>query len=170
MDKLSGSSAALPFERRSTGMGFGRYCAAAFLCALAGSAVLIAAAALGARVLDLGIGLPAGNGKPGLVHVFGTVLLAPLVETCLLISLLGLLRRLSLSDTAAVAASAVLWGLAHALFHPLRFFGSVWSFTVFGFGYIVWRRRRPDRAFAAAALPHMLLNASVVLVQYLPGA
>jgi len=170
MHKLSGSDATLPCERRLAGMGFARYCASAYLCALAGSVALIAAAALGESVLGLGVGLPAGSGKPGLVHVFGTVLLAPLVETCLLIGLLELLRRRHLSDTAAVAVAAILWGLAHAVFHPLRFFGSVWSFAVFGFGYIVWRRQRPDRAFAAAALPHMLVNASVVLVQYLPGA
>jgi membrane protease YdiL (CAAX protease family) len=169
MDNLSGSHTNLPFESSLGGMGFALYCVIAWLVALSGSVALLALAMSGAGALDIGVALRAGSGKPGLVDIVGSVLLAPLAETCLLIGLLALLRR-RLADTAAVAVSAIAWGLAHALFDPLRFFGSVWSFAVFGFGYMAWQRRRPDKAFLAAALPHALVNAAALLIQYLCGA
>lgn len=63
-------------------------------------------------------------------------------------------------------ASALAWGGLHAWFHPLWFFGTVWSFYVFSLGYLAWRPVSYKHALGAAAVPHALVNASALLMQF----
>lgn len=91
---------------------------------------------------------------------------APLVETLVLSAMLEGLRRLTPRVEVAAIASALAWGAAHAWFHPLWFFGTVWSFYVFSRGYLAWRPVSYKHAFGAAALPHALVNASALLLQF----
>jgi membrane protease YdiL (CAAX protease family) len=97
--------------------------------------------------------------RPGIWTIFGNLVFAPVVETVLLIGLLKLLVRIKLHEVVAIVVSAILWGVLHGTLEPLRFFGSIWSFAVFGYSYFLWHRRQPDRGFAAASVTHGLVNA-----------
>ena len=46
------------------------------------------------------------------------------------------------------------------------FFGTVWSFYVFSLGYLAWRPVSYKHALGAAAVPHALVNASALLMQF----
>ena len=148
-------------------MGLKRYCACAALVALTGSAALFGLAAFLNHLCHFTAPFHGPEGRPGAGTVFGAILFAPVVETALLIGLLKLLVRCGLSETAAVTVSAIIWGLLHGTQHPLRFFGTVWSFAVFGYGYFSWHRRQPRRGFAAASVPHALLNTAVTVAMFI---
>jgi hypothetical protein len=102
--------------------------------------------------------------------VFGTtwamlvlvVVVAPLLETLLLAVGVWLLTLILRRRAAVVLSSALLWGLLHGMQSPLWFFGTVWSFYVFSAGYVAWRRVSFGHAFAAAAVPHALINLTVM--------
>lgn len=92
--------------------------------------------------------------------------LSPLVETAVLGLWLRVLGLFTQRPVVLAALSALSWGAAHAAFHPMWFFGTVWSFYVFSRGWLAWRPVSYIHAFGAAALPHALVNASAVLVQF----
>ena len=156
----------LPWEPRLARMGLKRYCAFAAAIALAGSAALFGLATFLNHLCHFTAPFHDPAGRPGVGTVFGNVLFAPVVETALLIGLLKLLVRCRLSETAAVTVSAIVWGILHGTQHPLRFFGTVWSFAVFGYGYFLWHRRQPRRGFAAASVPHALINTAVTVAMF----
>lgn len=95
------------------------------------------------------------------------VVVAPLVETALLAAVIELLRRLTANVWIVAVVTGLAWGAAHAVFHPLWFFGTAWSFFVFARGYLAWRPVSYKHAFGAAALPHALVNASALLMQFI---
>jgi hypothetical protein len=90
------------------------------------------------------------------------VVVAPLLETLLLAAGVWVLRRLLRSRALVVLLSALAWGLLHGVQSPLWFFGTAWSFYVFSAGYVAWRRVSYGHAFAAAAVPHALINLTVM--------
>jgi hypothetical protein len=92
--------------------------------------------------------------------------LAPLIETAVLGLLLHLLGFVTRRPNMLAALSALCWGAAHAALYPMWFFGTVWSFFVFSRGWLAWRPVSYKHAFGAAAVPHALVNASAVLVQF----
>ena len=92
----------------------------------------------------------------------GAVVFAPVVETLILAALLTLIRRLSIATQAII--SAIIWGGLHALIAPFWFFGTVFSFFVFSYAYLVWRKKSFAFGFAAAALPHSLVNLSAFVI------
>jgi hypothetical protein len=94
------------------------------------------------------------------------LLAAPLLETLVLGGVLRLLEFATRRRQILAALSALAWGGAHAWFHPLWFFGTVWSFYVFSRGWLAWRPVSYKHAFAAAAVPHALVNSSAVLMQF----
>ena len=91
---------------------------------------------------------------------------APLIETVVLGLLLRLLEFATRNRQVLALLSALAWGGAHAWFHPLWFFGTVWSFYVFSRGWLAWRPVSYKHAFGAAALPHALVNSSALLMQF----
>ncbi len=95
-----------------------------------------------------------------------TTLAAPVIETLILGGVLRLLEFATRNRQALAVLSALAWGAAHAWFHPLWFFGTVWSFYVFSRGWLAWRAVSYKHAFAAAALPHALVNSSALLMQF----
>lgn len=99
--------------------------------------------------------------QPTLEQFFGMVIFAPLVETLLLGGLLWLLARLSSRPLFIAAASGLLWGGLHGSMGLLWFFGTFWGFYVLSCAYLAWRPLGFGRAFAAAALPHALVNLTV---------
>jgi hypothetical protein len=98
--------------------------------------------------------------------VWMTALVAPLIETVVLGLLLRLLEFATPRRQLLALLSALAWGGAHAWFHPMWFFGTVWSFYVFSRGWLAWRPVSYKHAFCAAALPHALVNSSALLLQF----
>ena len=98
--------------------------------------------------------------------VYVAVLAAPVLETLVLGALLRLLELATPRRQWLALLSALAWGGAHAWFHPLWFFGTVWSFYVFSRAWLAWRPVSYKHAFAAAALPHALVNSSALLLQF----
>jgi hypothetical protein len=94
------------------------------------------------------------------------VLAAPVIETLVLGGVLRLLEFATRRRQVLALVSALAWGGAHAWFHPLWFFGTVWSFYVFSRAWLAWRPVSYKHAFAAAALPHALVNSSALLMQF----
>ena len=99
-------------------------------------------------------------------NVFFALAASPLIETLLLSALIEGMRRLTARVEVIAVLSALAWGAAHAFFHPFWFFGTVWSFYVFSRGYLAWRPVSYKHAFGAAAVPHALVNASALLLQF----
>ena len=93
---------------------------------------------------------------------FGCVFLAPCIETFLLAGLLALLSRASSRPLFIAAVSGVLWGALHGMYGLMWFFGTFWSFYVMSCSYLAWRPLGYWQAFAAAAVPHALLNLTVM--------
>lgn len=81
-----------------------------------------------------------------------------MAESFLVAGLVTLLRRSGESFLGAAASSAVIWGLAHALFGALWFFGTVWAFFVFSCAYMAWRKVSFWHGYAAATAPHAAIN------------
>ncbi|WP_225539968.1 hypothetical protein [Xanthomonas sp. XNM01] len=143
---------------------FSRRTLLAFVLSLGGSLLLVALVlgALGLAGITIDdTGLP--EREAGVGDFLGMVLLAPLIETLVLIAFLALLpARIGIVPRAAI--SALLWGGLHALAAPFWFFGVVWSFFVFSCGWLAWRPESFAHGFAAAAIPHALQNLTVFLV------
>lgn len=99
------------------------------------------------------------------------ILLAPLFETFVLAVGIHVLQAFSKRRGFVVSASAILWGVVHALGGVLAFVGTAWSFFVMSCGYLAWHERDPAKGFLAAAVPHLLNNALVfvALVLASPG-
>ena len=147
------------------------YCLLAGVVALVGSALLVLAARLGAVALGLPLEFaPGSKTLPTFANVAAVVFIAPVVETGLLVALLWFLRRLGLVPQATCIAAAVIWALAHGLFAPVRFFGSLWSFVVYGAGYLQWRQKSRAQGFMAAAGPHIVVNSAAMAAAFLGGA
>jgi hypothetical protein len=142
-------------------------CIVAWHVALVGSILLVLAAhALfsGAGVDVSAIQKPPIDLQPR--NFWMAALAAPLIETAVLGLLLRLLQFITHRRQLLALLSALAWGGAHAWFHPLWFFGTVWSFYVFSRGWLAWQPVSYKHAFGAAALPHALVNSSALLMQF----
>lgn len=146
-------------------VGLLRYALRAAAVGVVPSILLVVVVAGLASLAGIDVGRPpeVRLGAGGLVAV---VVMAPLLETLLLAALLELLGMAFRSWLAIAAVSAFAWGLLHGLVTPLWFFGTVWSFFVFGASYIAWRPQSVTRALVAAALPHAFINFAVFSVIY----
>jgi len=146
------------------------YCLSAFVLALLPSVALLASA-YGVLVLcggDASTLLPAES-TTRFVDAFGTAVIAPVVETFFLAAGLKILSGFISDKALAALTSAIVWGAFHALFGLLWFFGTAWSFFVFSCAYLAWRGASFRKAYIAAALPHALVNLSVLSLQVLIG-
>jgi hypothetical protein len=94
----------------------------------------------------------------------GPVLIAPVVETALLGLGINALCHSGLRPGLAVAVNALLWALLHGFFAWTWFIGPLWGFFVYGSGWQLWSSHGRWQAFLAAALPHALNNATVMLL------
>ena len=147
-----------------TSMPLWRYCLLAFPIALLPSLALFASA----NVILRALGVDPDHFQAPQIHAtvldaFGATVFSPVTETLLLAGGLRILSNFSKRKLPLAVASAVAWGCLHALFGALWFFGTVWSFFVFSYAYLTWRERRLARAFTVAAVPHALINLTVVI-------
>ena len=148
-----------------------KFCLAAFPLALFPSLALFGGVLFlfsAAGVDTSSIQPPSRSATAG--EVFGSVIFAPVVETYLLALILRGLLKATTRPLLAATASAVVWGAFHGLFAPLWFFGSVWSFFVFSCAFIGWQERSFKQAYIAAAVPHALINLTVIATVALENA
>jgi membrane protease YdiL (CAAX protease family) len=96
--------------------------------------------------------------------LFVLVVFAPVFETFLLAFVLNILTNWIKPRLVCAAISAVFWGAIHGLSAPIWFFGTVWSFFVFSCAFLAWKERSFWAAFAAASLPHALINLTMFLL------
>jgi hypothetical protein len=94
------------------------------------------------------------------------LLAAPVIETLLLALGIRVVSLVTKHREAIAITSALAWGVLHASFYPIWFFGTVWSFYVFSRGYLAWRPVSVKHALGAAAVPHALVNSSALLMQF----
>ena len=148
-----------------------KFCFAAFPIALFPSAAiysLVYASLQAAGVDPTHFQPPVRTG--GMSGWFGAVVFAPFVETLLLAAVLSILLKLTNRKVFIAVASGLLWGALHATFGLLWFFGTVWSFFVLSCAYLGWQGRSFREAFAAAWVPHVLVNLSAMAVISLTNA
>lgn len=93
----------------------------------------------------------------GLAAFLSFVLFAPVVETLIMAGVLAVLTRF-VSATAAILASAALWGLAHSLLAPAWGLIIWWPFLIFSTLFVVWRERGIAAGLGVAAATHALQN------------
>lgn len=143
------------------------YCLVAWNLALIPSVLIVALVHLlfaGAGVDASPLQKPAVD--PQTRSLWIALLAAPVLETLVLGGVLRLLEFATARRQVLAVLSALAWGAAHAWFHPLWFFGTVWSFYVFSRGWLAWKPVSYKHAFAAAAVPHALVNSSALLMQF----
>jgi hypothetical protein len=139
-----------------------RYCLLAFPLALLPSIGLYTLAMIVVDALGLDhAAFSAPDRTISFWELFGGLVFAPIVETLLLSLLLTVLSVASAHRNFVAATAAILCGLAHGTYGLLWFFGTAWSFFVFSYGFLAWRKVSYLHAFVAAAAPHALLNATV---------
>ena len=99
-----------------------------------------------------------GAATIGLLVVF-----APFVETLIMAAVLEVLVRL-VPPGAAIAISAIGWGIAHSLAAPVWGLVIWWPFLIFSTLYVTWRKRSIWAAVGIAASVHALQNLGPALL------
>lgn len=98
--------------------------------------------------------------------VLGTVVFAPVFETLILAAVIYFLQAIISKKIWIYLISAVFFGALHGLSGALWFFGTVWSFLVFTYCFLLWSSENSLKAFLAACIPHMLLNSVACLISF----
>jgi hypothetical protein len=156
-----------PWFRFDVTDSFPRYCLIAWHLALIPSIVLVLLAHL--VFTTAGADVDALRKPPTDIERRSFLIplaLAPLIETLVLAAGLHALSIVTRHRALIATLSALAWGALHASFHPMWFFGTVWSFYVFSRAYLAWRAVSYKHALGAAAVPHALVNASALLMQF----
>ncbi|MBW0145247.1 CPBP family intramembrane glutamic endopeptidase [Sphingomicrobium clamense] len=114
--------------------------------------------------------LPAVEGPDfeamGWFGVFMLAVFAPVVETFIMAAILWVLTRF-VKPTAAIVASALIWGAAHSALAPAWGLVIWWPFLIFSTLYLVWRQRSILWALAMPMLAHAMQNLpSAILVNF----
>jgi membrane protease YdiL (CAAX protease family) len=99
---------------------------------------------------------------PGRWFVVLAVLVAPLVETLLMIPVLWLLDRTAGPGAAAVG-SALLWAAFHSLASPLWGLVAWWGFLILSIAFLTWWKRGTGAAILIVTAIHTLQNAVAAL-------
>ena len=100
---------------------------------------------------------PDFNGIKGMMAIFLIVVFSPVLESMIMGGILVILQRF-LSPAAAIAASSLLWGVAHSLGALSWGFTIWWPFLIFSTLFVVWRQRGFWAGVGVAAAAHALQN------------
>ncbi len=92
------------------------------------------------------------------------VVFAPVIESVVVTFFLYLLAKIHHNVFFLTISSGILWGILHGLDESVRFFGTFFSFIIFSASYLLWRKRSYWFGLAAASIPHMVVNACVVVI------
>ena len=111
--------------------------------------------------------LPAAQGPSfdvgGLETVAILVIFAPLVETLIMAAFLELMLRF-MPPAAAIALSAIGWGVAHSLVAPAWGLVIWWPFLIFSTLYVTWSSRSVLAGIVIASAVHALQNLGPALL------
>ena len=99
----------------------------------------------------------------GLSTVILLVIVSPLIETLIMAAVLELLLRF-LPQVAAIALSAIGWGIAHSLVAPAWGLVIWWPFLIFSTLYVTWSKRSIWMAVAIVFAVHALQNLGPALL------
>jgi membrane protease YdiL (CAAX protease family) len=125
---------------------------------IAWATALIPSVLIGAAVGGLLPDLPQPKLTVGTPLTFAlAVIISPILETLIMAAVLRLLL-IALPPTAAVAVSAIAWGIAHSLAAPAWGLVIWWPFLVFSVLFVTWRERSLAAALAMPAATHALHN------------
>ena len=91
------------------------------------------------------------------------VVFAPMVETLIMAAVLEVLLRL-VPRAAAIAISAIGWGVAHSLAAPAWGLVIWWPFLIFSMLYVTWRQRSVFAAIVVVTCVHALQNLGPALL------
>lgn len=92
------------------------------------------------------------------------VVIAPVIETGLLLLMLKGARALGLSLAARIVLMGLVWGGLHAVQGWRWFFGPAVLFMLYAAGAEAWRDRGRWAAFTVSCVPHALNNATVMVM------
>jgi hypothetical protein len=123
--------------------------------------ISMAFAALGALLLP-GAEQPHFDVNGG-AAMFALVVFSPVVETVIMGGVLLVLLQF-MAEAAAVAVSAIGWGIAHSLAAPMWGLVIWWPFLIFSTLFVTWRRRSLALAFALPMCVHALQNVIPALI------
>ena len=99
----------------------------------------------------------------GAATVILLVIVSPLIETLIMAAVLELLLRF-LPPAAAIALSAIGWGIAHSLVAPAWGLVIWWPFLIFSTLYVTWSKRSVWMAVAIVFAVHALQNLGPALL------
>lgn len=103
----------------------------------------------------------------------GAILIAPWAETLLMLPILWILKRFIGSTLWVAFASAVIWGMLHALNAIGHGLTAAWMFLVLSVCYLEWEKKSQATAIGVTTLLHMCQNSlavsALILVVILGG-
>jgi hypothetical protein len=92
-----------------------------------------------------------------------SIVFSPIIETYLLILTLYILRSFKFDGVKLAIIAALFWGMLHGVQSRSWFFSPAWGFFILSIAYETWRLTTFKKAFAAAAIPHVLHNTFAML-------
>lgn len=142
------------------------YVVAAGVFAFFGSLIIISGVFATNEIFSLNLIPDNNDASVLLIDVFGYIVLAPIIETFLIVLMVAGMKHLKMSHLMICIISALIWGGLHAIIAPMNFFGTIFSFFIFTHSYMIWQKHSFKYAYFAAALPNVILNSLVVLPRY----
>ena len=105
------------------------------------------------------------DNKITLQKIFGTIFFGPMIETFVLAAAIKILKGLIKDEFYIAIICALAWGLLHGTIHVSMFFGTVWTFFVLSYCFMLWRKISLTYGIIAAYFPHALINFSSMLIE-----
>jgi len=103
-----------------------------------------------------------------LLSIFSLAVLAPVIESLMMIPLLILLQKLTKGNWFLSATiSALIWAAFHSVFNIVWGFQVVWSFFIFSIIMITWMKKSKIISIAVTSWVHAIQNLIGVLLLYL---
>jgi hypothetical protein len=93
-----------------------------------------------------------------LIEFFGVVIFAPVVETLLMIPILGGIGVFTKNAPLTVLISALVWAIGHSLIWPPWGVVVFIPFLVFSHAFLQWKRESTKSAFIVVVSIHALIN------------
>lgn len=140
------------------------FCVLAFLVQLLPTLALLLTLQFTMQQLGLDMtvwnrGPSADPGPKSVAWILGSAIFAPVAETFLIAFVIGLAQSGAVPERLhALVAALVLAGLHGWWGGVFWFVGVFWAFVVNSYAFILWRPVSFRHAFAAAAIPHALVN------------
>lgn len=95
----------------------------------------------------------------GILGIFSIAVLAPLIESIMMLPLLILLQKLTGNRWIISAiVSALIWAALHSIFNMVWGFQIVWSFFIFSIVMLTWLKKSKMVAVAVTAWVHAIQN------------